>query len=94
MTRNVILSAMAAILIGGAALVTSAADKPKGPATKPSATQASKAPVNKFCAVEGKDHDVDPKVTTVYKGKTIGFCCRDCIDEFNKDPEKYVKGLE
>lgn len=93
MTRSTILSAVAAILIGAAALVTSAADKPKGPATRPSATQAAK-PVNKTCPVEGKDHEVDPKVTTVYKGKTVGFCCRDCIDEFNKDPEKFVKKLD
>jgi len=87
------LSTIAAALIGSAALVM-AADKPKGPTTKPSATQPSGKPVNKFCAVEGKDHDVDPKVTVVYKGKVIGFCCRDCIDEFNKDPEKYVKKME
>jgi YHS domain-containing protein len=88
-----ILSAVAAVLVGGGVLV-SAADKPKrGPATRPAATQPSK-PVNKYCAVEGKDHEVDPKVTTVYKGKTIGFCCKDCIEEFNKDPEKYVKKME
>jgi YHS domain-containing protein len=88
-----ILSAVAAVLVGGGVLVH-AADKPKrGPATRPAATQPSK-PVNKYCAVEGKDHEIDPKVTTVYKGKTIGFCCKDCIEEFNKDPEKYVKKME
>jgi YHS domain-containing protein len=88
-----ILSAVAAVLVGGGVLVH-AADKPKrGPATRPAATQPSK-PVNKYCAVEGKDHEIDPKVTTVYKGKTIGFCCKDCIEEFNKDPEKYVKSMK
>ena len=93
MKRSAMLSTVAAVLVGGGALAY-AADKPKaGPTTKPAATQPSK-PVNKFCAVEGKDHEVDPKVTTEYKGKTIGFCCRDCIDEFKKDPEKYVKSME
>ena len=87
-----ILCVAASLLIGGATIVT-AADKPKGPTTKPSTTQPSK-PVNKWCAVEGKDHDVDPKVTVVYKGKTIGFCCKDCVEEFEKDPEKYVKKME
>jgi YHS domain-containing protein len=88
------LSVVAAVLVGGGVLVHGA-EKPKaGPATRPSAaTQPAKA-VNKYCAVEGKDNEVDPKVTTVYKGKTIGFCCKDCIDEFNKDPEKYVKKME
>ena len=92
--RNLILSAVAACLIGGAALV-SAADKPKTPTTKPAATQPAAAkPVNKTCPVEGKDHEVDPKVTVVYKGKTIGFCCKDCVEEFEKDPDKYIKRLD
>jgi len=57
------------------------------PATKPGPI------VNKKCPVG--DEDVDPKgKTVVYKGKTIGFCCEDCIKDFNKDPEKYVKKLE
>lgn len=92
MKCNVIFSIVAAALISGAA-TTWAADKPKGPTTKPAATQPAK-PVNKWCAVEGKDHEIDPKVTTVYKGKTIGFCCKDCQEEFAKDPEKYVKKRE
>ena len=96
MKRNAILSAMCAACIGGGALLFAAdPPKPKSPTTKPATTQAKAAgPVNKFCAVEGKGHDVDPKVTYVYKGKTIGFCCADCIDEFKKDPEKYVKNME
>jgi YHS domain-containing protein len=87
-----ILCVAASLLIGGAMIAT-AADKPKGPTTKPSTTQPSK-PVNKWCAVEGKDHEIDPKVTVVYKGKTIGFCCKDCVEEFEKDPEKYIKKME
>jgi YHS domain-containing protein len=86
------LCVAASLLIGGTTIVT-AADKPKGPTTKPSTTQPSK-PVNKWCAVEGKDHEIDPKVTVVYKGKTIGFCCKDCVEEFEKDPEKYIKKME
>jgi YHS domain-containing protein len=94
MKRSAIFSAVAAVLIGGGVWVV-AADAPKGPTTKPATTKPAEAKaINKFCAVEGKDHDVDPKVTTTYKGKTIGFCCRDCIEEFEKDPEKYMKGLK
>lgn len=95
MKGHLVFSVVVAALIGGAAMV-SAADKPKGPTTKPSTTQAAKPakPVNKWCAVEGKDHEIDPKVTVVYKGKTIGFCCKDCQEEFEKDPEKFVKKME
>jgi YHS domain-containing protein len=92
MKRSAIFSAAVAVLLGGA--VWAADDKPKTPTTKPAATKPSDKPVNKFCAVEGKGHDVDPKVTTVHNGKTVGFCCADCVDEFKKDPEKYVKKME
>ena len=94
MKRNLIVSAMVAVLVGGGAVVWAADDKPKTPTTKPATTQPAGKPVNKFCAVEGKGHDVDPKITTDYKGKKIGFCCADCVDEFKKDPEKYVKKME
>ena len=50
-------------------------------------------PVNAYCAVM-KDHEVDPKVTTVYQEKVIGFCCDECIPKFEKDPEKYMKDLK
>jgi hypothetical protein len=79
MKRTAIFSVLATALLGGAMMV-SAADAPKK-------DDAPKKPVNKFCAVEGKGHDVDPKVTKTYKGKVIGFCCNDCIETFDKDPE-------
>ena len=57
------------------------------------ATQASAKPINTHCAVD-KDDEVDPKVTYLYQGKAIGFCCDKCIAEFKKDPEKYMKDLK
>ena len=57
----------------------------KAPTTKP---------INQFCAVE-QDNKIDPKGGTyVYKDKVIGFCCPDCIDEFKKDPEKYMAKIK
>jgi YHS domain-containing protein len=61
-------------------------DSPKKPSTQPT-TQPAK-PVNKNCAVE-QDHEIDPKVTYSWNGKTYAFCCKDCIDEFKKNPDKY-----
>ena len=61
-------------------------DAPKKPATQPT-TQPSK-PVNKNCAVE-QEHEADAKLTYAWKGKTYAFCCKECIDEFKKNPEKY-----
>jgi YHS domain-containing protein len=70
------------------------------PTTGPSATtrpttqaSASLSIVNKFCAIE-TENKIDPDVTTTYNGKTIGFCCKDCIPTFQKDPAKYMATLK
>jgi YHS domain-containing protein len=64
------------------------------PTTRPTTQPSADAkPINKFCAVD-RDDEVDPKVTFLYKGKLIGFCCESCIPKFKKDPEKYMKGLK
>lgn len=34
------------------------------------------------------------KVTYEYEGKVYNFCCAMCIDEFKKDPQKYIKKVE
>jgi len=70
----------------------SSASPATAPASAP-ATQASAKAINQFCAVETKNK-VDPKVTTVYNGKVIAFCCEDCIPDFKKDPSKYMASLK
>lgn len=45
-------------------------------------------PINKICPVE--KGEVDPALTTEHKGRTVGFCCAGCVDEFKKDPAKYM----
>ena len=32
-------------------------------------------------------------MTVTYKGQVIAFCCKDCVDTFNKEPAKYVKNV-
>lgn len=62
--------------------------KPPATTTAPAA-----APINKFCPIN-TDNAVDPKVTIQHDGKTIGFCCSDCIAEFKKDPAKYMATMK
>jgi YHS domain-containing protein len=89
-----------AVLFCAAALsgVTArAADAPapadsKAPATQEDAGADKDKPINTKCPSTGDD--IDPKVTYEYEGKTIAFCCADCIDEFKKDPEKALKKIE
>jgi YHS domain-containing protein len=65
------------------------AKKPDGGAAKKQ--DDKNKPINAKCPVQGED--IDPKVTTAYKGKTVAFCCESCIDDFKKDPEKYMKQI-
>lgn len=37
---------------------------------------------------------INKAVYADYEGKRVYFCCASCIDEFKKDPAKYVKKLE
>ena len=55
-------------------------------------TQPTTKPVNAKCPVSGDP--VDARYTVNYEGKTVGFCCPDCLPEFKKDPEKYMKKLQ
>jgi len=53
------------------------------------ADAAQNAPINTECPVmEGEP--IDPTIATVYKGRTIAFCCDRCLERFARDPEKYV----
>lgn len=49
---------------------------------------------NKICPVSGEKINQDLKASYEYKGKIYNFCCAACIDEFKKDPEKYIKKVE
>ncbi len=48
---------------------------------------------NKVCPVTGEKIDKESEVTYEYKGKVYSFCCRACIIEFRKDPEKYIEKM-
>jgi YHS domain-containing protein len=79
--QTTLCAAAVALFVGVAALPAVRADDAKSPAP-------TSQPVNTKCPVSGDD--IDPKVTTVYNGKTYAFCCADCVKAFNKDPEKYA----
>jgi YHS domain-containing protein len=40
----------------------------------------------------GMEVDTRTRFKTMYKGKIYYFCCEDCKTEFERDPEKYLKG--
>jgi YHS domain-containing protein len=44
------------------------------------------------CPVLGGE--IDKKIYIDFKGERIYFCCSQCIDDFKKNPEKYLKILK
>lgn len=58
--------------------------------------QVKKAEVvgNEVCPVSGEKIDEKMKQTYEYKGKIYSFCCPMCVEEFKKDPEKYIEKME
>ncbi|MGC9197283.1 MAG: YHS domain-containing protein [Syntrophobacteraceae bacterium] len=44
------------------------------------------------CPVLG--NKIDKKVYVDYHGKRIYFCCKGCVDQFKKNPQKYLKKME
>ena len=102
MTKMTLFTAAAACLISSS-LMTSAPVRADGmkdmhddhtmkempPSSQPS---ASAAPINKMCPITGEA--IDPALTTVYQGKTVAFCCPDCVKTFNKDPDKYMAKMK
>jgi len=49
---------------------------------------------NKICPVTGEKINELTKATYEYEGKIYNFCCAMCIDDFKKDPQKYIKEIE
>ncbi|MBU4251943.1 MAG: YHS domain-containing protein [Candidatus Omnitrophica bacterium] len=49
---------------------------------------------NKICPVSGEKIEEKMKAVYEYKGKIYNFCCASCVDDFKKDPQKYIKKVE
>lgn len=48
--------------------------------------------INKKCPITGKD--IVAGRTSEYKKQTIGFCCMDCVNKFESEPEKWIKKVK
>jgi YHS domain-containing protein len=43
------------------------------------------------CPIMGGE--INKEIYTDYKGNRVYFCCKSCIGEFNKNPDKYIHNL-
>lgn len=48
--------------------------------------------LNRYCPVMTEE-EADPNITTVYKGRTIAFCCDNCLAKFKANPVRYFDRL-
>lgn len=56
-------------------------------------TSTSTYPLN-ICVVSGdKLGQMGPPTVLNYQGTEVRFCCKDCVKDFEKDPNKYLKRL-
>ena len=76
MRRTAILATLVALVVGLNWSFARADEK----ATTP-------APVtNKSCPIMGVDSPVDPTIRLEYEGQYVYFCCKGCLETFQKDP--------
>lgn len=66
------------------------AEKAKAPVEEKKTEDA----VNTICPISGEKIDETAKFTYEYKGKVYALCCQVCLEEFKKDPEKYIEKME
>ncbi|HBG26113.1 MAG TPA: hypothetical protein DDX75_03355 [Phycisphaerales bacterium] len=66
--------------------------------TEPAAQQATE-PNTTFIADNGQTTcpvmggPINKDIFVEYQGKKVYFCCAGCIEQFNKEPEKYLPKL-
>lgn len=85
MRMRILISAAlcAAIGFGRAAL--------SGETNTHAAHKAPAAAAQTKCPVLGGD--IDRSLHVDYRGRRVYFCCRQCIGEFNKNPQELVRKL-
>jgi YHS domain-containing protein len=76
-----------ALLLGAAPFVTLADDAK--PAQKPKPYTLKTCPTD-----DEKLGSMGTPYTFVHEGREIKLCCSGCLDDFKKDPAKYIKKIE
>ena len=93
MKRTLLTAATLALLAITPALVR--ADSTNAPSSSEKKADVKPYPL-KTCLVSGEKFggDMGKPVTLTYKGQEMKFCCNDCVKDFKKDPEKWMKKLD
>jgi YHS domain-containing protein len=97
MIRNKIIAVMTAAVIGMAMYGGSSAvfahdghDHDEATGQAGSTETANKV---ELCPVSGEKIEQQGQYAYEYKGKVYNFCCSNCLEEFKKNPEKYISHM-
>ena len=71
--------------------ITHAGEKPD---TKKEAKQVTPYPLKTCIVSDNKLGEMGKPVVFEYEGQEIKLCCKDCRDDFDKEPAKYLKKLK
>lgn len=90
-----IVTLLGALVVAGSALAHEAHNKAKGTADKAPYPMTT-------CVVSGdklEDGEMGPPIDYVYKeagkpDRIVRLCCKSCVKDFNKDPQKYLKMID
>ncbi len=58
------------------------------------ATQLAQYPLTTCVVTDEALGDHGKPVDHVYEGRLVRFCCKVCVDDFNKDPKKYLAKID
>jgi hypothetical protein len=91
MKKTLMVIAALALLAGAPVHVLADNTNPPGSSAK---VEVKPYPL-KTCIVSGEQlGEMGKPPTFLYKGQEMKFCCKDCLKDFKKDPEKYIKLLD
>ena len=94
MLKNITLGLIICVIVlmaGGMLLADPGGDDA---ATSVSSVTNNQEVGNKVCPVSGEKINEETKATYEYRGKIYNLCCSACIEEFNKNPDKYIQIVE
>ena len=94
MKINRIVPAAAFVVLAFAASPSSFARAPLDPVRQAEKSDVKPYPLKTCIVSDDKLGEMGKPVVFVHEGQEIKLCCKDCREDFDMDPAKYLKKLE
>lgn len=91
--RIVSILAVMAMAVGTATPLR-AQDEKKADKTDASDKKTKAYPLDKCAVTDEKLGDHGKPYVFTHKGQEVKLCCKDCLKDFKKEPDKYIKKID